>query len=68
MMIMKTLTGLLVVLLVAIQFAAGDDAKDKPTPGEASPPRTFASIDELKRWGESSAFGGGRVSEPYKLG
>ena len=30
-MIVKTLTSLLVVLLVAIQFAGGDDAKDKPT-------------------------------------
>ena len=67
-MIVKTLTSLLMVLLVAIQFAGCDDATDKPTPGGANPPWTFASIDELKRWGESSAFGGGMVSEPYKLG
>lgn len=33
-----------------------------------APPRTFASVDALKRWGQSSAFGGGNVSEPFKLG
>ena len=46
----------------------GDDATEKPTPGGANPPWTFSSIDEMKRWGESSAFGGGTVSEPFKLG
>jgi hypothetical protein len=65
---MKTLTSLLVVLLVAIQFAAGADTKDKPTKSDANPPRSFASIAELKRWGESSAFGGGGLSAPYNLG
>jgi hypothetical protein len=67
-MIVKTLTSLLVLLLVAIQFAGGDDAMDNPTPRGANPPWTFASIAEMKRWGESSAFGGGMVSEPYRLG
>jgi hypothetical protein len=67
-MSVKTLTSLLVVLLVAIQFAGGDDSTEKPNTAGASLPWTFASIDEMKRWGESSAFGGGMVSEPYKLG
>ncbi len=67
-MSVKTLTSLLVVLLVAIQFAGGDDSTEKPSATGASLPWTFASIDEMKRWGESSAFGGGMVSEPYKLG
>ena len=67
-MSVKTLTSLLVVLLVAIQFAGGDDSTEKPNAAGASLPWTFASIDEMKRWGESSAFCGGTVSEPYKLG
>jgi hypothetical protein len=65
---MKTLTSLLVILLIAIQSAAGADGKNKHSESDANPPRSFASIGELKRWGESSAFGGGSVSAPYKLG
>lgn len=69
-MIVKTITitSLLSMLIVAIQFAGGDDGTEKLHPGNANVPWTFASIDEMKRWGESSAFGGGMVSEPYKLG
>ena len=62
MMIVKTLASLLAVLLLSIQFAGSDDAKDNPTPAGANPPRTFASVDEMKRWGESSAHGGGAVA------
>lgn len=57
--------------LAAVSGASSDD----PNPlapasvtGSTNPPLTFTSIEEMKRWGESSAFGGGMVSEPYKLG
>lgn len=64
-MIVKSLTNLLAVLLIAIQFAG---ATKKPTPESTIPPWTFASIEEMTQWGKSSAFGGGSVSEPCKLG
>ena len=68
MIVKIILTSLFVVLLVAIPFAGGDDGTEKLNPGVANLPWTFASIDAMKRWGESSAFGGGMVSEPYKMG
>ena len=67
-MIVKPLTSLLVVLLIASHFAGGDEATKKPAHRNTIPPWTFASIEEMKQWGESSAFGGGSVSEPHKLG
>lgn len=67
-MIAKSLTSLLVVLLIASHFAGGDEATKKPAPRNTIPPGKFASIEGMKQWGESSAFGGGLVSEPYKVG
>ena len=48
--------------------AGAQKSPEKQSPWTAGPPRTFASVDALKRWGQSSAFGGGIVSEPFKLG
>lgn len=68
---MKPMIPMLLALLVATPCAFGDDPKAKPAPEGfqlTDPPRVFSSIDEMKRWGNSSAFGGGGVSEAYTLG
>jgi hypothetical protein len=59
---------LLVVLLVALHCAMHVGAEDKPIDSKSVPPRSFATAEALRNWGASSAWGGGIVSEPYKLG
>lgn len=68
---MRPTSAVLVVVFMFTPCAFGDDPKAKPAPEGfqlTDPPRVFSSIDEMKRWGYSSAFGRGGVSEAFNLG
>jgi hypothetical protein len=63
----KLLFGLLIVVLVAVTMSACGGTKSNPTVVVAGPPQTFPSVDEMRRWGETSPSWG-RVSGPYNVG
>lgn len=64
---MRLVTSFLTAIVVTVLAVAGADSQGTPAKRNECPPGSFASAEELTRWGQSSAFGGGSVAQ-YQLG